>query len=351
MFDNQDQDLTPLAKLGEFKLIDHLTKDFEVQGENILKGIGDDAAVIAIGETEVQVVSTDLLIEGVHFDLAYYPLQHLGYKSVVVNLSDIYAMNAKPYGITVSIALSNRFTVEAMEAFYFGVRTACEKYGVDLLGGDTSSSTSGLMISITALGKGEKDKITYRDGAKINDLVCLTGDIGAAYAGLQILNREKAVFIKNPEMQPELDLHDYVVGRQLKPEAQKAIWEQLQEVELQPTSMIDVSDGLASELFHLARNSKVGISVYADKVMLDPQTVSVAEDFDLHPMTMAMNGGEDYELLFTISLEDFQKVELLEDVKVIGHVVSEIEGVNLITQSGTYIPLQAQGWNHFSKEE
>lgn len=339
-----------MGQLGEFKLINHLTKDFEVKGENILRGIGDDAAVIAIGENEVEVVSTDMLVEGVHFDLSYCPLQHVGYKSVVVNLSDIYAMNAKPYGITVSIAMSNRFTVEAMEAFYYGVRAACEKYGVDLLGGDTSSSTSGLMISVTALGRGEKNKITYRGGAQVNDLVCLTGDIGAAYAGLQILNREKAVFLKNPEMQPELDLHDYVVGRQLKPEAQKEIWEHLQKVELLPTAMIDVSDGLASELFHVAKNSKVGISVYADKIMLDPQTVSVAEDFDLHPMTMAMNGGEDYELLFTVPLDQFQKVEEIDDVRVIGHVVGENEGVNLITQSGTSIPLQAQGWNHFSKE-
>lgn len=348
MFENKDQDLTPVGRLGEFKLIRHLTKDFEPKSPDVLKGIGDDAAVIAMENDKVQVVSTDLLIEGVHFDLTYAPLQHLGYKAVAANVSDIYAMNAEPYGITVSIALSSRFTVEAMEAFYFGVKSACEKFNVDLLGGDTSSSRTGLMISVTALGKADKNQVVYRSGAKPNDLLCLSGDLGAAYAGLQVLEREKAVFVKNPEMQPELGLFDYVVGRQLKPEARKDIFDELKKRGVKPTSMIDISDGLASEMFHLSEESNIGVNVYADKIMLDPQTVSVAEDFDLHPMTMAMNGGEDYELLFTVGLEDFQQVEEMADVKVIGHIVEKHEGVNLITQGGTVIPLQAQGWTHFS---
>ncbi len=347
MFENKDQGLTPVGELGEFKLIRHLTKDFVTSSPDVLKAIGDDAAVIALENGKVQVVSTDLLVEGVHFDLTYAPLQHVGYKAVAVNVSDIYAMNAEPYGITVSVALSNRFTVEAMEAFYFGVKAACEKFNVDLLGGDTSSSTKGLLISVTALGKGEKDDVVYRSGAKANDLLCMSGDVGAAYAGLQILEREKAVFAKNPEMQPDLGLFDYVVGRQLKPEARKDIFEELRERGIRPTSMIDISDGLASEMFHISESSDVGINVYSDKIMLDPQTVSVAEDFNLHPMTMAMNGGEDYELLFTVPLDDFQKIEEMADVKVIGHVVDKAEGVNLITQHGTVIPLQAQGWTHF----
>ena len=350
MFENKDQELTPVGKLGEFKLIHHLTKDLTPKSSAILKGVGDDAAVVDLGNGEVQVISTDLLIEGVHFDLTYAPLQHVGYKAVSVNVSDIYAMNAKPYGITISIALSSRFTVEAMEAFYYGVKTACEKFGVDLIGGDTSSSTTGLMISVTALGTANKEDVVYRSGAKPNDLLCLSGDVGAAYAGLQILEREKAVFIKNPEMQPDLGLYDYVVGRQLKPEARGDVINELAHRGIRPTSMIDVSDGLASEMFHIAESSGVGVNVYSDKVMLDPQTVSVAEDFDLHPMTMAMNGGEDYELLFTVSLEDFDKVSEMADVKVIGHLVEKHEGVNLITQQGSVIPLQAQGWTHFSEK-
>ena len=347
MFENKDQDLTPVGKLGEFKLIRHLTKDFVPRSPDVLKAVGDDAAVIATENDKVQVVSTDLLIEGVHFDLTYAPLQHVGYKAVAVNVSDIYAMNAEPYGITVSIALSSRFTVEAMEAFYYGVKTACEKYNVDLLGGDTSSSTTGMMVSITALGKANREEVVYRSGAKPNDLLCLSGDVGAAYAGLQILEREKAVFTKNPEMQPDLSLFDYVVGRQLKPEARTDIFEELKARGIKPTSMIDISDGLASEMFHISEASGIGINVYSDKIMLDPQTVSVAEDFNLHPMTMAMNGGEDYELLFTVALDDFQKIEEMADVKVIGHIVEKHEGVNLVTQHGTVIPLQAQGWTHF----
>jgi len=349
MFD--EQDLTPVDQLGEFKLIEHVTRDFEVKNADVLKGVGDDAAVYQVGNGLVHVVSTDLLMEGVHFDLSYAPLQHVGYKSVVVNLSDIYAMNAKPFGVTVSIAMSNRFTVEAIDALYAGIHKACETYGVDLLGGDTSSSQAGLGISVTAIGSAKEEDVVYRSGSKQNDLICLTGDVGSAYAGLQVLKREKAVFLKNPNMQPDLAGFDYVVGRQLKPEARKDIIAELAKAGVRPTSMIDVSDGLASEVNHLCRQSGLGATIYQDKIILDHETVKVAEEFNLPGLTMGLNGGEDYELLFTAKLEDFDVLNSFRGIQIIGHMGAEGEGAFLQMVDGSTAPLTAQGWNHFKDEQ
>ncbi|MEM6269756.1 MAG: thiamine-phosphate kinase [Bacteroidota bacterium] len=351
MNENAPQNFTPLSSLGEFGLIDRIKGNFTPRNAEVSKGIGDDAAIYAIGNGEVHAVSTDLLVEGVHFDLSYVPLAHLGYKSVVVNLSDIYAMNCVPFGITVSLALSNRFTVEAIDAFYQGVKKACEFYGVDLLGGDTSSSRSGLMISVTAMGRGRAEEVVYRNGAQVNDLVCVTGDIGAAYAGLQILEREKSVFLKNPEIQPDLGGFDYVVGRQLKPEARKDVIEELRTANVRPTAMIDLSDGLASDLRHLCRDSNTGATIYEEKIMVDHQVHTIAEEFQIAALTMALNGGEDYELLFTVPLDVFERISMVKDVYVIGHIEDVSAGVNIVTQSGGFFPLEAQGWNHFRESE
>ncbi|HHG85640.1 MAG TPA: thiamine-phosphate kinase, partial [Bacteroidetes bacterium] len=299
---------------------------------------------------EVHVVSTDFLVEGVHFDLTYAPMKHVGYKAVIVNLSDIFAMNVQPFGITVSVAMSNRFTVEAMEEFYAGVELACERYHVDLLGGDTSSCHTGLVVSVTALGKGKKENVVYRSGAKVNDLICLSGDIGAAYAGLQLMEREKSVYLKNPNLQPDLAGYDYIVGRQLKPEAREDIIASLKKAEILPTAMIDVSDGLASDLLHICRESKVGASIYEEKLMLDHQVQMISEEFNLPALTMALNGGEDYELLFTVPLEKFDAISSMADVKVIGHVVDAELGVNIVTAAGGEFELEAQGWSHFSQK-
>jgi thiamine-monophosphate kinase len=350
MLEESSLDLTPISRLGEFGLIEHLTQDFVTHNPDVVKGVGDDAAVYAINDKEVHVVTTDLLIEGVHFDLRYVPLKHLGYKSVIVNLSDIYAMNAKPFGITISVALSSKFTVEAMTAFYEGVQIACDQYDVDLLGGDTSSSRMGMCISVTAIGKAAKTDIVYRAGAQEHDLLCVSGDLGAAYAGLQVLEREKEVYLKNPQVQPELLGRDYVVGRQLKPEARADMIRILRENGIKPTAMIDLSDGLASDLLHICKQSKKGATIYEDKIPIDHETVMVAEDFGLPALTMAMNGGEDYELLFTVPLESFDKVKLLKGVTIIGHIVEEEAGVNLITSNGSMLAVQAQGWNHFKKD-
>lgn len=347
MFEEKNEGLTPVGDIGEFKLIEHVTRDFQVQHGSVVKGIGDDAAVYKIGNGKVHVVSTDLLMEMVHFDLSYVPLQHLGYKAVVVNLSDIFAMNARPFGVTVSIAMSNRFTVEAIDTLYAGIKRACEHYGVDLLGGDTSSSQSGLAISVTAIGEAEESEVVYRSGARANDLICLSGDVGSAYAGLQVLKREKAVFLKNPEVQPDLAGFDYVVGRQLKPEARKDIVEELKKVNVQPTAMIDVSDGLVSEVLHLCQQSKLGATLYQDKIILDHETVKVAEEFNLPALTMGLNGGEDYELLFTARLEDFDVLNTFRGIQIIGHMATEGEGAFLQMADGSTSPLQAQGWNHF----
>jgi thiamine-monophosphate kinase len=351
MNEDSGSEFTPLSRLGEFGFIDRIAKDFVPRNKNVLAGIGDDAAVISISEEEVHVLSTDLLVEGIHFDLSYVPLKHLGYKAVVVNLSDIYAMNCKPFGVTISLAMSNRFTVEAMDEFYAGVHQACENYGVDLLGGDTSSTHSGLTISVTAIGLGKKDEVVYRSGAKVNDLICLSGDVGAAYAGLQVLNREKSVFISNPEIQPDLTGFDYVLERQLKPEAREDVITRLAEAGIRPNAMIDVSDGLASDLRHICRASKVGATIYEEKLMIDHQVHVVSDDFNIPAVTMALNGGEDYELLFTVPLDDFDKVSMVKDVLVIGHIEDESIGVNIATGAGGSYELESQGWNHFTEKD
>ncbi|MBT8255045.1 MAG: thiamine-phosphate kinase [Bacteroidia bacterium] len=350
MFDDKNPSKTSISELGEFGLIDHLTRDIKLTHESTLKGIGDDAAVLAQDEKKVKVITTDLLVEGVHFDLSYMPLKHLGYKAVMVNLSDVYAMNAEATHITVSLAVSNRFPVEALEELYAGIKTAAALYQVDVIGGDTTSSTSGMVISITALGEVENDKVVYRNGAKANDLLVVTGDLGAAYLGLQVLEREKQVFEANPNAQPELDQYTYLVERQLKPEARKDIPKLLQDLEVIPTSMIDISDGLSSEIIHLCKQSKVGCNLYEEKIPLDPQVIATCEEFQLDSTTIALSGGEDYELLFTIGNEDFPKIKANPNFTVIGHMTLEKEGMHLITRANTKIPLIARGWNSLKIE-
>lgn len=339
---------TELKELGEFGLIKELTQHIELKNPSSLKGVGDDAAVIHY-ENKVTLVSTDMLVEGVHFDLTYVPLKHLGYKSVVVNLSDIFAMNGQPRQITVSIALSNRFSVEAVEELYAGIYLACEKYGIDLVGGDTTSSLSGLVISVTVMGEAEKEKVVYRNGAQEKNLLCVSGDLGGAYMGLQILEREKAVYKENPKIQPDLEGKDYILERQLKPEARKDVIELLKEIEVQPTAMIDISDGLASEILHLCEQSGVGCELYEEKIPIDQQTYDTARQFDLDPTLCTLSGGEDYELLFTIKMEDYDKIKNLPDITVIGHITELSKGRNLVTKSGTVHPIKAQGWDALLK--
>lgn len=347
MFDNKNNARQSLESLGEFGLIDHLTKNFTIRQKSTIKGVGDDAAVIAGNSEEEIVVTTDMLLENIHFDLSYMPLKHLGYKAVVVNLSDVYAMNAEATQITVSIAVSNRFPVEALEELYSGIQTATEFYGVDLIGGDTTSSTTGLIISVSALGRVKKGEAVYRCGAKENDLLVVTGDLGSAYMGLQVLEREKQVFLVNPNSQPDLEPYSYIIERQLKPEARKDIPKLLKDLNVRPTSMIDISDGLSSEILHLCKNSGVGCNLFEDKIPLDPQMISVCEEFDLDSTTVALSGGEDYELLFTISIEDFEKIKGNPHLTVIGHMTRESEGKHLITRANTKIPLVARGWQAF----
>ena len=337
---------TPLTDLGEFGLIERLTKNIELKNESSKLGVGDDAALIK-NEKALTVVSTDLLVEGVHFDLLYVPLRHLGYKAVVVNLSDIYAMNAIPKQITVSLALSNRMSVEALEDIYEGINLACEMYGVDLIGGDTTSSLSGTVISITAIGEVDEDKAVTRSGAKENDLICVTGDLGAAFAGLQILEREKEVFKDNTKMQPDFSGMDYILERQLKPEARKDLIEFFAKEKIVPSSMIDISDGLSSELIHLATNSKVGVQIYEDKIPLDAQTLTTCEELNLNPVMAALNGGEDYELLFTVPLEHHDIIKKNPLMTIIGHVTDAGAGNNMVaTGTDSLIELKAQGWQH-----
>jgi len=309
-----------------------------------VKAIGDDAAVLDASEKQT-LVSTDLLIEGVHFDLSYMPLKHLGYKAVMVNLSDVFAMNGTAAQITVSIAVSNRFPLEAIEELYAGIQLACETYKVDLIGGDTTSSNKGILISVTAIGKANKEEVVYRDGAKETDLIVVTGDLGAAYLGLQVLEREKQVFKVDPKNQPDLDNYTYLIERQLKPEARKDIVGLLKELDVKPTSMIDISDGLSSELFHICTQSKVGCKVYEEKLPLDPQVISACEEFELDSTMVALSGGEDYELLFTIPIADFDKIKGNPNFSIIGHVTSENQGLNLVTRANQEIELKAQGWN------
>jgi thiamine-monophosphate kinase len=341
---------TELSSLGEFGLIKHLTQFIEIKNESTTKGIGDDAAVIDY-KGKKMVVSTDMLVEGVHFDLAYVPLKHLGFKAVSVNVSDIYAMNAIPRQITVSIAMSNRFSVEAMEEFYAGMMLACHKHKVDIVGGDTTTNKSGLVISITAIGEADEDELVYRDGAKEGDLLCVTGDLGAAYVGLQLLEREKQIFMESPGVQPDLEGNDYILERQLKPEARKDIPVLLKKLEVKPTSMIDVSDGLASEILHLCTQSSTGCNLYEEKIPIDPSTYNMAREFNLDPTVCALSGGEDYELLFTIDQSDFPKIKANPDITVIGHMTASKDGVNLITKGGTSHPLTAQGWDSLLKKD
>ena len=350
MFENSQESRTNLSELGEFGLIDHLTKNFSPKLESTIKAIGDDAAVLNL-ENKQTLISTDLLVEGVHFDLAYMPLKHLGYKSVMVNLSDIYAMNGTATQVTVSIAVSNRFPVEALEELYAGIQLASKMYNVDVVGGDTTSSTSGLFISVTAIGVAEKEDVVYRSGAKPNDLLVVTGDLGAAYMGLQVLEREKEVFKANPNAQPDLDQYTYLIERQLKPEARKDIPKLLKDLEVRPTSMIDISDGLSSEIIHLCKSSKTGANLFEEKIPLDPAVISVCEEFEIDSTMIALSGGEDYELLFTISQEDYDKIKGNPHLTVIGHMTEESEGMHLVTRANQKLPLIARGWNSMGNTE
>ena len=338
---------TELGDLGEFGLIDRLTKGFDPKVASTVYGVGDDAAVLERNENEYTLISTDMLVEGVHFNLMYMPFKHLGYKAVAVNLSDIVAMNGKPEQITVSLAVSNRFPLEALEELYEGIRMACEFYNVDLIGGDTTSSYSGLIISVTAIGVVAKNKVVYRTGAKPNDLLVVTGDLGAAYMGLQVLEREKEVYKTNPAIQPDLEGFDYVIERQLKPEARKDVIGFLADLDVVPTAMIDVSDGLASEVLHICKGSNVGAMVYNAKLPIDSTTSLSAIDFNLDPVTCVLNGGEDYELLFTVRQEDFDKIKGNPHMTIIGYMTEADQGVFLVDSNDSLIPLKAQGWNHF----
>lgn len=328
-------------------MIDEITKEFGTVNNSSILGVGDDAAIIDRGENTATLVSTDMLIEGVHFNLMYVPLKHLGYKAVAVNLSDICAMNGKPEQIVVSMAVSNRFSLEAMKELYSGIKAACDHYKVDLVGGDTTSSTSGLIISITAIGSVDKDRVVKRSGAKENDLLVVTGDLGGAYMGLQVLERERAVYEENPSIQPDLDGHDYIIQRQLKPEARIDVIDFLRELDVVPTSMIDISDGLASEVLHICKASNVGCHVYDEKLPIDGATSMTAIDFNLDPNTCALNGGEDYELLFTIDQKDYDKIKGNPHMTVIGHITHPSDGIYYVDKNGSAIELRAQGWNHF----
>ena len=344
MLEDKNPQRTSLSELGEFGLINHITKHIKNQHKCTVRGVGDDAAVLAPSKMQT-LITTDLLVEGIHFDLSYMPLKHLGYKSVMVNLSDVYAMNGEAKQITVSIAVSNRFSLEAIEELYAGIQLACETYKVDLIGGDTTSSTKGILISVTAIGKAEKDTVVFRDGAKETDLIVVTGDLGAAYLGLQVLEREKQVFQVNPNNQPDLNDYTYLIERQLKPEARRDIPKLLKELKVTPSAMIDISDGLSSELMHICSQSKVGCKIYEDKIPLDPQVISACEEFDLDSTMVALSGGEDYELLFTISIDNYNKMKANPHFTVIGHITEERQGMKLITRANQELELKAQGWN------
>lgn len=348
MLDSPNPQKTPLSELGEFGLIQRLTAAVELKAPSSKHGVGDDAAVLDFGDSEV-LISKDLLIEGVHFDLGYVPLKHLGYKAAVVNFSDIYAMNGTPSQLLVGMAVSSRFPVEALEEIYAGILLACSRYGVDLVGGDTTSSQSGLMLSVTAVGHVAKGKSVRRDGAQAGDLLVVTGDLGAAYMGLQVLEREKAAFQANPNLQPELQGHEYVLERQLKPEARKDVAVLLAELGVTPTSMMDISDGLSSEILHLGTQSGVGCTIYEDKIPMDPQMMHLAEEFGINPITAVLNGGEDYELLFTMPIAEFDKIKANPNLTPIGHM-TEDKVFQMVTNAGQTVPLEAQGWKAFSPE-
>lgn len=342
---------TGIDQLGEFGLIEYLTKNLILKQTSSVKGVGDDAAVLKFSAQSNCLISTDMLIEGVHFDLTYMPLKHLGYKAVMVNLSDIAAMNGTPKQITVSIALSNRFSLEAVDELYQGIYLACQKYDIDLIGGDTTSSIHGLVISITVIGEAAPERIAYRNGAKLNDLIVVSGDLGAAYMGLQLLEREKNVFFETGQkVQPDLQGYEYLLERQLKPEARIDMVELLAEAGIRPNAMIDISDGLSSELLHLCKQSNLGCTIYEEKIPIDPTAVTLAHEFTLDPSTCALNGGEDYELLFTVDLKDYEKIKTMPDLTVIGHITDKESGCNLVTRAQTQHPLSAQGWNALSNK-
>jgi thiamine-monophosphate kinase len=344
MFENKER--TEIEKLGEFGLIHHLTQHVKLEQNSSIKGIGDDAAVLDFGKQKT-LISTDMLLEGIHFDLAYIPFKHLGYKAIQVNLSDIYAMNGIASQVTVSVGLSSRFPLEAIEELYEGIAIACKKYGVDLVGGDTTSSKQGLVISVTSMGSADEKDICYRDGAQEGDLICVSGDLGAAYIGLQLLEREKQIFLENPNIQPDLEGKDYIVERQLKPEARKDVIEYLKSIKIKPTAMIDISDGLASEIKHICKASQKGCHIYEEKIPIDPMTYDTAREFGIDPTTCALNGGEDYELLFTIKQADYDKIKNSPDISVIGHITDLASGCQLISKSGNMHEIKAQGWNAF----
>ncbi len=342
----EEKNITNLSDLGEFGLIDRLAANIKIYNNSTEKGIGDDAAVINHGDEET-LVSVDILCEGVHFDMTYCPLKHLGYKAAVVNFSDIYAMNGTPTQIVVGMGISSKYSVEAVEEIYRGIRLACDHYHVDLVGGDTTASKSGLFLSITVIGKARKEDIVYRSGAKPNDLLCVSGDLGAAYTGLLILEREKAAFMEDPNMQPEFAGYDYILERQLKPEARWDIVRRLKDAGVKPTAMIDVSDGLASEVLHICKESKVGCTVYEERIPMNHKTIQTAKDFNIVPSVAALNGGEDYELLFTVAQSDYEKVKDMEDVRIIGYMTADEGQANLITNDNCQVPLEAQGFKHF----
>jgi len=335
--------------LGEFGLIKHLTKDIKIEQPSTMLGIGDDAAVIKNGD-DMTVVSTDMMVEGIHFSLVYSPLKHLGYKAVITNLSDIYAMNAVPHQITVSLAISNRFSIAALEELYEGVKAACKLYNVDLIGGDTTSSNKGLIISITAIGSAKQEDLVFRTGAKPGDILCVSGDLGAAYLGLQILERERQLYEAHPGVQPDLDDQKYLIGRQLKPEARGDVIDNFKKFKLKPTSMIDISDGLSSEVFHICESSNVGAFVEEGKVPIHPEAEQMALKFQLDPITCALSGGEDYELLFTVDEQELEKIRYMPDVFIIGDIVDKSDGITLHTTGGNIHPLRAQGWQHLQKK-
>ena len=339
---------TEISTLGEFGLIDRITKDFPIKNTSTQVAVGDDCAVLDYGDKKT-LVTTDLLLEGIHFDLTYVPLKHLGYKAAVVNFSDIYAMNGTPRQITVSLGISKRFTIEHIDELYAGIRLACEEYGVDLVGGDTSASVTGLLISITCIGEGEEGKIVYRSGAADTNLVCVSGDLGAAYMGLQLLEREKIVGKDDPEFQPDFAGKEYLLERQLKPEARRDVIAELRELGIQPTAMMDVSDGLSSELLHICKASNVGCRIYEDRIPIDYQTAIMAEELNMNLVTAAMNGGEDYELLFTVPLTDHEKVQQMKTARLIGRITKPELGACLVTRDDNEMPLKAQGWNAFNK--
>lgn len=346
MFENKDK--TDIKKLGEFGLIDHLTENIQIQCASTKLGVGDDAAIIDSDDRQT-LISTDMFVEGVHFDLMYTPLMHLGYKCITASISDLCAMNARPEQVTVALALSSKYTLEAVEELYKGMYAACEKYRVDLVGGDTTSSVTGLVISMTAIGSAKEEDIVKRSGAKPGDLICVSGDLGGAYMGLQLLEREKQVFLEKTDMQPDLGGKDYIIGRQLRPEARKDVIEMLAEMKETPTAMIDISDGLSSELFHICKHSNVGVKIYEDKLPIDQQTYDMALEFNLSPTTCAMNGGEDYELLFTLPQASYDKIKNVPDITIVGYVTEPHEGKELVTKSENVVPLEAQGWQNFSQ--